>query len=403
MSAPRVFLLAGEASGDRLGAALMRGLRAEAPGVSFGGVGGEAMAAEGLESLFPMSDLSVMGFAEVVPHLARIRRRLREAADAVAAARPDALVTIDAQVFAAMLAKRAKRRAPGTARVHYVAPTVWAWKPWRAKRAARTLDRMLALFPFEPPLFERHGLPCDFVGHPVVEKAQARDRAAEGALRDSLGIPAEAPLLLVAPGSRASEVSRLLEPFGAAAARLAGRVPGLRAVVPLAPAVARPVREAVAGWGLPVHSLEPVEGGFAAAEARKMAAFGAADAALAASGSVTLELAAAGTPVVVGYRVPRSTEFLVRRLVRLDTFTLTNIVLGERIVPEFVQDECEPERLADALAPLLADTPERRRQVDGAGRLMAALGAGDGAPGVRAARGVLRAIEERRSGPLPRA
>ena len=391
---PHIFLLAGESSGDRLGAALMRRLREETNGsVRFTGIGGEAMIAEGLDPIFPMRDLSVMGFAEVIPHLRRILRRLREATDAAVAARPDALVTIDAQVFSAKLAKRVRAAAPETTLIHYVAPTVWAWKPWRAKKVAGYLDRLLALFPFEPPYFERHGLACDFVGHPLIERVASVPVGAGAALRAELGIAPDARVLLVAPGSRMSEVARLAAPFGDAAARLSEAFPGLEVIVPVAASVAAEVRAAVAQWPLPVHLLDPVAD-FEAGEARKFAAFSASDIALAASGTVTLELAAMGVPTVVGYKMPKVSEFIVRRMLSVDTGTLVNIILDEKVVPELFQDACNGETLSNALAPLLAGAA-RQAQIDGFARAVDRLGKDETPPSVRAARSVLSAIAKK--------
>lgn len=394
---PHIFLLAGESSGDRIGAAMMRRLREETGGaVSFSGIGGEAMEAEGLASIFPMRDIAVMGFVELAPHLRRVMRRLREAVDAVAEAKPDALVTIDAQVFSARLAKRTVKTSPVTALVHTVAPTVWAWKPWRARKAARYLDRMLALFPFEPPYFEREGLACDFVGHPLIERVARMDAGAGERLRSELGIAAGAPVLLVAPGSRASEVSRLLEPFGSAAERLAQARPGLSVIVPAAAGVAEIVRDAVGRWPLKVHILDSSGLEYEAAEARKFAAFSASDVALAASGTVTLELAAMRVPTIVGYRMPRVNEAILRRMIRIDTGQLVNIILGEKIIPEYWQDACNGETLSDALEALLGDGGARGRQIDGFDRALSSLGEGETPPSTRAARSVLQAIEIKR-------
>jgi len=391
MTAPmHIMIVAGESSGDRLGAALMRALRTEA-GVAlrFSGVGGAMMRAEGLETVFPAEDIAVMGFVEVVPHIPRVLDRLRRATRFAARERPDALVTIDAQVFSAMLAKRVHRAAPGTALVQYVAPTVWAWKPWRAAAAAKIYDRMLTLLPFEPPWFEREGLAADYVGHPVVERIADLPVDAADTLRRDLDIPADAPVLLVAPGSRQSEIARLMVPFGEAAALLAGRVEGLRVIVPVADAVAERVAREVADWLVPVHLLRSEGRSNDEAERRKFAAFGTADVALVASGTVALEVAAMRTPMIVGYRVPKSTEFIIRRLVRVRSFTLVNLMVGRKAVPELLQERCTGPRLADALAAVLADSADQRAAFDEA---FASFGNESAPPSTRAARGVLTAI-----------
>ena len=389
-------IVAGESSGDRLGAGLMRALRAEGGAdIRFSGVGGAMMRAEGLEIVFPSEDIAIMGFAEVLPHIPRVLRRLRSAVAFAAREVPDALVTIDAQVFSAMLAKRVGRRVPGTALVQYVAPTVWAWKPWRAAAAARIHDRMLTLLPFEPPYFEREGLEADYVGHPVVERVAALPPDAPARLRDELGIAPAAPVLLIAPGSRAAEITRLMQPFGEAAGLLAGRIDGLQIVMPLAESVADRVAAEVADWPVPVHLLRATGRSMDEAEQRKFAAFGAADIALVASGTVALEVAAMRTPMVVGYRVPKTTEFLIRRLVRVRSFTLINLIVGRKAVPELMQERCTGPRLADRLEAEMRDGAAQQAAFDEA---FASFGTGGAPPSVRAARGVLTAIarKERR-------
>lgn len=395
MTGPQhIMIVAGESSGDRLGAGLMRALRAEAGAdIRFSGVGGAMMRAEGLEIVFPAEDIAIMGFTEVVPHIPRVLRRLRKAVDFAARERPDALVTIDAQVFSAMLAKRVRRRVPEIALIQYVAPTVWAWKPWRAAAAAKIYDRMLTLLPFEPPYFEREGLEADYVGHPVVERVAAMPAGAAADLRAELGIAADAPVLLIAPGSRTAEITRLMQPFGEAASILAGRIDDLRIIMPLAESVADRVTAEVADWPVPVHLLRATGRSMDEAEQRKFAAFGAADMALVASGTVALEVAAMRTPMVVGYRVPKTTEFLIRRLVRVRSFTLVNLIVGRKAVPELLQERCIGPRLADALQAEMRDGAAQRAAFDEA---FASFGTNDAPPSVRAARGVLTAITRKR-------
>jgi len=395
-TAPHIFILAGESSGDRLGAALMRRLREENAGaIKISGVGGDAMIAEGLEPVFPMQDIAVMGLVEVIPHLVRLRSRLNTASAEILATKPDALVTIDAQVFSGLLAKRVRRTAPRTTLIHYVAPTVWAWKPWRARKLAKYLDRVLALFPFEPPYFEKEGLACDFVGHPVVERVAALPKEAGSELRRELGISPDAKTLLIAPGSRVSEISRLGSPFGEAASRLAERYPDLEIILPVASAVADEVRAVVGSWPAKTHVLDPRGLPFEQSEARKFAAFAAADIALAASGTVTLELAALRVPMVVGYRMPKFNEFVARRMMSVDTGTLVNIITAEKIVPEYWQDQCNGEALADGLSELIENEKARDLQIAGFDKAFGALGEGDASPSMRAAKAVLAALAEK--------
>lgn len=378
---PLIFVVAGEPSGDALGARLMAALKVETGGaVRFAGVGGEGMAAEGLESLFPMADLTVMGVAEVLPRLPLILRRLAQTATEAKRLRPDAVITIDSPDFSFRLAKRL--RGQGIPLVHYVAPSVWAWRPGRAKAIARRLDHLLALLPFEPPYFEREGLACTFVGHPVVEGGA--DGGDGAAFRARHGIAAEAPLLCVLPGSRRSETSRLLPVFAETLARLGERHAGLRAVVPVIGAVADEVARAAAAWPVPAVVVR--------GRSEKFDAFAAADAALAASGTVALELAMAGTPAVIAYRLSGLSAWLARRLVKVRHVSLVNLVLDRPVMPELLQDDCRPDRLATALGTLLADAAARRAQVEAGYEALARLGRGGPSPGTRAARAVLGVI-----------
>ncbi len=376
----RVFLIAGEASGDQLGAALMAGLRELRPDADFRGVGGPLMAEQGLRSLFPMEDLSVMGLAEVLPRYRALRARMIEAANAVLAAAPDVLVTIDSPDFCLRVAQRVRRRAR-VRTVHYVAPSVWAWRPGRAARMAPHVDQVLALLPFEPPLMEAAGMRCDFVGHPVAARPVAG--AAEiAAFRKARGLEG-APLLLALPGSRGSEIARLAPVFGAALTRLRARRPDLRIVVPVAAGRDDQVAAALTAW--PEAIVIP-----AADRAAKAAAFGAATAALAASGTVSLELAASGTPMVIAWDTSWASWQMLSRLVRIDTVTLVNLVEGRKVVPEFLGPNCRPEPIAAALEAVLAAPEAQRAALD---RTMATLGRGGEAPGLRAARAVLDGLE----------
>ena len=304
-TAPLIFLVAGEPSGDLLGARLMAALKAETGGqVRFAGVGGARMAEEGLTSLFPIGELAVMGIVEVLPHALNIYRRIRQTVAAAEAARPAALVTIDSPSFTLEVSQRLRGR--GFPLIHYVAPSVWAWKAWRAKHIARFLDHLLALLPFEPPYFETHGLRTTFVGHPAIEMGQVAVDPAR--FRARHGIASAAPLLTVLPGSRRGEVARLAPVFGATLGLLASRHEGLRAVVPTVETVAAQVEAAAGAWPVPTAVLrDPAE---------KYEAFAASTAALAASGTVAVELAVAGLPAVIGYRLNWLSGALARRLVK---------------------------------------------------------------------------------------
>ncbi len=391
--AVRLFLVAGEPSGDRLGGALITGLRQLCgDGLVVEGVGGPAMAAEGLASRFPIEELSVMGLAEVLPRLPALLRRIRETGDAVAAASPDALVTIDSPDFALRVARRARRLRPGLRVIHYVAPSVWAWRPGRAAKMARSVDHVLALLPFEPPYMQAAGMTCDFVGHPVVAERQATPAEA-AALRAEFGVAPEGRLLVVLPGSRHGEVTRLAPVFAEVVRRLRASDPGLAVLLP----AAAPVAEAlvalmppdVDGWP---KLVDPRGLSVEEAEQRKRAAFAAADAALAASGTVSLELAAAGTPMVIAYTANALTGWIVMRSALIDTATLVNLVTDTRIVPEFFLKDCTADRITPAVAHLLADPAAAAAQRAAGERAMELLGRGGEPPGLRAARSVLAAL-----------
>jgi lipid-A-disaccharide synthase len=375
----RVFLVAGEPSGDALGQALMAGLKAEAPGVEFMGIGGPRMCAEGMESLFPMDELSVMGLVEILPKYFHLKRRIRETAEAVIAAKPDVLITIDSPDFSLRVAKLVKAGSD-VRTVHYVAPTVWAWRPGRAAKMAAMIDHVLALFPFEPPLMQAHGMECDFVGHPIATEAQASEaEAAQFRLSQGIG---DAPMLLLLPGSRRGEVGRMAPVLGETLRLMTEARPDLRAVLPMAGPMAGLVTEMVAGWPVKPILLDPREGG----EAQKRAAFRAADVAIAASGTVSLELAASRTPMVIGYDMAPLTRMIMSRMLITDTVTLVNHVAESRTVPEFLGKQCRPDLLSAAALSVLDAPGAQLRAME---LTMERLGEGGDPPGLRAARAVL--------------
>jgi len=384
---PLIFLAAGEPSGDQLGGALMRGLSALTGGAArFAGIGGEAMQSAGLDSVFPMDELSLMGAAELIPHLPHLIGRIKLTLDLIRDLRPAALVTIDAPAFCLRVGRRVG--GLGFPRIHYVAPQVWAWRPGRARELRRAFDRLLALLPFEPPFFSAHGIDCRFVGHPVIESGAGHGDGS--AFRRRHAIAAEAPVLCVLPGSRHGEVGRLLPIFAETAARLAARVPGLVAVLPTMPAVAERVAASAAGWPLPAIVLRDT--------AEKFDAFAAADGALAASGTVALELALSRTPSVIAYRLNPVSAFAARRLIRVSHVALPNIIAGRTVMPELLQQDCRPDRLVPALESLLRDPAVRQAQREAAAAVAVELGEGGEAPSRRAAAAVLEAIEAWRGG-----
>ena len=357
-----IYLVAAEESGDALGAALIRGLRADArDAIKLAGVGGRAMAAEGVVSPFSIDELAIVGISAIPARLPLILRRIRQTADAVIAACPDALVIIDSPDFTHRVARLVRARAPSIPIVDYVSPSVWAWRSGRARAMRAYVDCVLAILPFEPAAHQRLGGPrCVYVGHPLIEQlADLRPGPREAERRR-----AKPPLVLVLPGSRSSEIRLLLSVFGDAIARVGRSFGAMELVLPTMPHLAERVRAGVSEWAIkPRIVTEPAE---------KWAPFRSARAALAASGTVTLELALAGVPSVAAYRITLIEEVvarLARIKQRLASVILANLVLGENIVPEFLQYDCTPERLAAALIPLLSDTPEWRRQTEAFARL----------------------------------
>lgn len=382
-----IFLVAGEPSGDALGARLMAGLkRASGDRVRFAGVGGERMAAEGLESLFPLTDIAVMGLTEVLPRLPTILSRLRKTADAIWELDPAVVVTIDAPSFGLRVADRV--RDSGIPLVHYVAPQLWAWRPGRARKLAGRVDRLLALLPFEPAFFSKLGVDCTYVGHPVLEDAVNPLAAPEARAR--LGLTADVKAVLVMPGSRVGLASRMLPIFLDAVKRLAARHSNLHVLLPTVPGTDALVRGATANWDVR-HSV-------LSTPADRRAAFAAASAALTISGTATLELAVAGVPMVVGYRVNRATEFMVRRMIEVSHVAMPNLILERPAVPEKLQDECRADILADELESLLANPqPQSEALAEICRRLgLDEIRATGVLPSDKAARAVLDAIQARR-------
>ncbi len=377
-----IYIVAAEESGDALGAALARALLAQGGGaVKLSGVGGRAMAAAGIASAFPIEELSIIGLNAIPRRLPMILRRIRETAAAIVAAQPDALVIIDSPDFTHRVARRVRRLAPTIPILDYVSPSVWAWRPGRARAMRDYVDCVLAILPFEPAAHVRlGGPPCIYVGHPLLERVGELRPDADEAQRRS----ADPPLVLVLPGSRSTEIRRLIGIFGDAITRIAARVGPIELVLPTVPHLASRVREAVGGWAVtPRIVVEP---------AAKWAAFRTARAALAASGTVTLELALAGVPTVAAYWLPLFEELALRIMGfqgTLHSVILANLVLGENDIPEFLQRDCTPQRLADALIPLLSETPQRLRQVEAFGRLDRIMGPSVAVPSAKAAATVL--------------
>ncbi len=380
-----IFLVAGEESGDRVGASLMRALKLRTNNlVTFSGVGGRHMTEEGLSTLFPLDELAIVGFSAIPASLPKIFRRIRQTVDAVAAARPDVLVIIDSPDFTHRVARRVRRRAPDIPIIDYVCPSVWAWRPGRAKAMRPYVDHVLALLPFEPAILRKlDGPPGTYVGHPLIERVgELRPNAEESQRRNS-----DPPLVLVMPGSRPGEVRRMQEAFGDALARVRARVGGMEVIVPTVPQLAAMMQHAVAQWRLPARVIADPE--------QKSAAFRNARLALTKSGTSTLELALAGVPMVAGYKVSALEAMVARAMIEVPSVILANLVLGENVVPEFLQEQCTGERLSEALVPLFGDSAKRRRQLAAFARLDEIMEIGQSSASHRAAEIVLNFVGAR--------
>ncbi len=377
-----LFLVAGEHSGDALGGKLMTAIRERLGSeVAFAGVGGQHMEDQGLDSLFPLADVAVMGPLSILPRLPRIVRRVYRTVDAAIAAEPDVVVIVDSPEFTHPIAKRIRKRCPQIPIIDYVSPSVWAWRPGRARKMRPYVDHVLGLLPFEPEAHARlGGPPCSYVGHPLIERMAWMRSLDDQALAGRLQLDRRRPVLVVLPGSRSSEVERLMQPFGEAIALLRDRGVAPEVIIPALPNVRNQIEHAIQSWPIEPHLVE--------GEDDKFRAFKLAGAALAASGTVTLELALAGTPMVVGYRVDALAARL-RFLVKVPSVVLANLVLGENSFPELLQEDCTGEKLGGALLPLLANTAERARQLEALARIPKRLELAQGTPSEAAAEIVL--------------
>lgn len=367
--APVIAIVAGETSGDQLGGWLMEAMRQKHANVRFMGVGGSSMVAQGLNSLFPIEELSVIGFTEVVPHAMRIKRRIAEVADAIMREKPDILITIDSLGFNFRLNEllRSRGMRPLPKFVHYVAPTVWAYKAHRAPLTAQLMDMLLTILPFEPPYFERHGLRTHYVGHQIAWWWKEKGNAAM--FRAAHAIAPDQPVLTIFPGSRKGELKRLLPIFGRAVALLNKRVSGLGVAMQLPPHLIPLAVTLTQHWAIRPHILSNAES--------KKDLFAATTAALAKSGTIALECALAGVPNVIAYRVNPLTAAMVRRLLKITHLGLANVLLKKPIIPELLQENCTPEKIADALTLLLTSEPARQAQIDALQELAGLLGVND--------------------------
>lgn len=380
---PLFFIISGEASGDLLGAGLMRALEKKTGGnARFAGIGGDRMQELGLDSMFDQGELAHVGIFEIAKHIPQILRRINQTAEEIKRLKPAAVITIDSPDFCFRVAKKVKRLCPNTPIIHYVAPTVWAWRPGRARKVAKFLDHLMALLPFEPPYFTCEGLPSTFVGHPIIE-----GKAGQGSASKFLSkyvVPHDATLLTMLPGSRASEVKRLLPVFGATAVWLRAKWPNLHIVIPTVKKMSGLVEGMVKNWAIPVLVVDTDED--------KYDAFEASSAALACSGTVSIELAMAGLPSVIAYKINPITYMIGKFLIKTKYVTLVNIMHNRTVMPEFLQKDCTPEKLAAAIDRLLEDRSHRENQRADLKAISGWLGRGQFVPSERAAQTILDTV-----------
>ena len=383
-----IFVVAGEASGDFLGANLMRGLKAVRPDIHFHGVGGKQMQAEGLSSLFPMEELSVMGVAEVLPRLFTILKRIAQTAKAAVKLKPHVVVTIDSPDFCFRVVKKIKSKNKNIPCVHYVAPSVWAWRPKRAETVSKFLDHILTLLPFEPPYFEQHGLGATFVGHPIVEQVSSRGDG--GRFRVKYGLKPNQPVFCLLPGSRMSELSRLLEKFSEAADIVLRRRHQAVIVIPTLPHLKPFIEKFFVGKG-----INPI---LVTDDSDKYDCFAAGTVALAASGTVTLELAMADTPHIIAYKLNPASAWIARHLIKTPYVNLINILLRRPVVPELLLEDCEPAPMSKALLTLMDDKEARAQQLLDFRQALIKIGLSDPlTPGEKAANAVMGVIERHKA------
>jgi len=380
----KIFIIAGEASGDLLGGRLLKALKQQAEdtgiNVDFKGVGGSLMQQEGLVSLFPMEELSLMGAAEIIPHLPNLIRRINQTADTAVDENPDVIISIDSPDFCFRVIKKIKKQTKNIPCVHYVAPSVWAWRPKRAKKVAQFLDHILALLPFEPPYFEREGLPCTFIGHSIVETEVTPQNQNE--LCQKYGLNKEKPVLCLLPGSRGSELKRLLPLFKDTAEQLQKKYKKLQFVMPTLPHL-KPKLDAA-------FVDSPVQPIFITDSNDKQDAYALSTLALAASGTVALELGMAGVPTVIGYKMGALSSYLAKKLIKLNYVSLINIILDKPVMPEYLLENCTVENLTQALDQLLSNDKKLQSQKEDCAKALSILKGKDSlTPSQRAAHVVL--------------
>lgn len=382
----KIYLIAGEPSGDALGARLMCAMKTKTGGkVEFYGVGGETMENEGFHSIFNISDLAVMGLAEVIPSIPKVLRHIKETVNDILRIQPDIVITIDSWSFGSRVQKILRRKKTGIPQLHYVAPQVWAWKKKRARTMYKYVDHLLTLLPQEPKYFTPYGLETTFVGHPVIESPVAT--ADKETFYREHNIPENKRIISILPGSRHNEVARLLPTFIEAGKLLKAQFDDLVFVIPTVKTVEKRVKEIIKDCGLPLLVVEGSED--------RHNAMCASSAAIAASGTVALELAIADVPHIIGYKVSKMTAFLAKRLLHIQFVNLSNILLGRKIIPELLQDACTPENIAQHIKRFLNQDDLYRHQMEGLKKVRQILGLGKQTPSENACDVILEMIKKK--------
>lgn len=381
----KIYLVAGEPSGDALGARLMRAMKKKTNGnVEFFGLGGDLMAGEGIKPLFDISDLAIMGLAEIIPSIPKVLRHIKETVDDILKVQPDVVVTIDSWSFASRVQKALRKKKTGIPQVHYVAPQVWAWKKKRAKTMYKYVDHLLTLLPQEPKYFIPYHLPTTFVGHPVIESNVTKGDAQ--AFRQKYTIAPEKRIIAVLPGSRHNEVARLLPVFLETAKQMHQTDENFYFVIPTVQTVAKRVKGMAKNCGLDVLVVETEED--------RHNAFVASEAAIAASGTVALELAIANIPHIVAYKVSPMSAMLVKHFLHIQFVNLSNILLGREIIPELLQERCIPVNILSYMKNILSHGDWYDKQMEGFAKVRRILGMGEQTPSENAADAIFNLIKK---------
>ncbi len=380
----KIFIIAGEPSGDNLGASFMHAFKEFYPNVEFTGIGGQLMERESLVSLFPMQELSIMGVAEVLPKIPQILSRIKQTVKSIISAKPDIVLTIDSPDFCFRVIKKLKKQTKDIPCAHYVAPTVWAWRAGRAKKVSKFLDHLLALFPFEPPYFEKYNLDTTFVGHPIVERRIEGD--ARKGFRTKYNIEHGQRVISVLPGSRGSEIDKLQETFNDVITELLTKVDNSVVIIPTLPHLKDKVTKLFVRDRVMVIDNHD----------DKFGCFKTSEIAIAASGTISLELALAKTPHIIAYKFNPISAVIARLLIKTKFANLINIILQRAVVPEMIQEDCTVDKIVTASLNLINFDYNQTEQLDAFKLALEELGRGDAeTPSQKAAQAILKVIQSR--------